>query len=162
SKDARAVWSQIVDRLGAANVLTRADANALVRYCDAFVLWKKAAAFIQEKGSVYTLKDEKGKAKCVMPWPQVAEYHKRAAMLLKPWQQAGVGNLFGWKRRDEKGRVVRRYREVFLYVPRKNGKTPLSAGICNYVLFCDGEPGAQIYSAAAEKEQAALLYRHAV
>jgi phage terminase large subunit-like protein len=51
---------------------------------------------------------------------------------------------------------------VFLYVPRKNGKTPLSAGICNYVLFCDGEPGAQIYSAAAEKEQAALLYRHAV
>lgn len=81
--------------------------------------------------------------------------------LLEPWQQAIIGNIFGWKRHDSSGRVVRRYREVFLYVPRKNGKTPLAAGICNYMLFCDGEPGAQIYSAAAEKEQATLLYRHA-
>lgn len=81
--------------------------------------------------------------------------------LLERWQQAIIGNLFGWKRKDAKGRVVRRYRELFLYVPRKNGKTPLAAGICNYVLFCDPERGKQIYGAAAEKEQAALLYRQA-
>jgi phage terminase large subunit-like protein len=81
--------------------------------------------------------------------------------LLQPWQQAVIGNLFGWKKTDRKGRVVRRYREMLLYIPRKNGKTPLAAGICNYLLFCDGEPGAQIYCAAAEKEQAALLYRQA-
>lgn len=80
---------------------------------------------------------------------------------LEPWQQAIIGNLFGWKRYDDKGREVRRYREAFIYVPRKNGKTPLVAGICNYVLFCDGEAGAQIYSAAAEREQASLLFRHA-
>lgn len=81
--------------------------------------------------------------------------------LLEDWQKAIIGNLFGWKRKDRKGRIVRRYREAMIYVPRKNGKTPLAAGICNYVLFCDGERGAQIYSAAAEREQAALLYRHA-
>lgn len=81
--------------------------------------------------------------------------------VLEPWQQAVIGNLFGWKRRDSKGRIVRRYRELFLYVPRKNGKTPLCAGICLLVLFCDGEPGAQIVSAAGEREQAALLFRHA-
>lgn len=81
--------------------------------------------------------------------------------VLEPWQQAIVGNLFGWKRKDASGRVVRRYREFFLYVPRKNGKTPLAAGICCYVLFCDNEPGAQIYSAAAEKDQAAYLFRQA-
>ena len=80
---------------------------------------------------------------------------------LEPWQQAIVGNLFGWKRKDAKGRIVRRYREAFIFIPRKNGKTPLCAGICNYVLFCDPERGKQIYSAAAEKDQAALLYRHA-
>src|SRR4051812_38303635 len=80
---------------------------------------------------------------------------------LERWQQAVVGNLFGWKRLDEKGRTVRRYREVFLYVPRKNGKTPLAAGICNYIFFCDREPGAQLYCAAADKEQATLLYRQA-
>lgn len=77
---------------------------------------------------------------------------------LEPWQAAIVGCLFGWKREDG----ARRYREAFIYVPRKNGKTPLIAGMLCYVMFCDGEPGAQLYSAAAEREQAALVYRHAV
>ncbi len=80
---------------------------------------------------------------------------------LENWQKAIIANLFGWKRKDDHGRIVRRYREAFIYVPRKNGKTPLAAGICLYVLFEDKERGAQIYSAAAERNQAALLYRHA-
>jgi len=86
---------------------------------------------------------------------------KGQPFLLERWQKALVANLFGWLRTDDQGREVRRYRELFLYVPRKNGKTPLAAAICLYCLFCDGEPGAQIYSAAAEKEQAAILFRHA-
>jgi phage terminase large subunit-like protein len=57
--------------------------------------------------------------------------------------------------------VVRRYREVLLMIPRKNGKTPLAAGIAIYVFFCDREAGAQVFVAAAETEQAALLFRHA-
>lgn len=76
---------------------------------------------------------------------------------LEPWQQAVVGCLFGWKR--ENG--TRRYREALLGIPRGNGKTPLAAGICIYALFCDDEPGAQIYGAAADVPQAALLFRHA-
>ncbi len=73
-----------------------------------------------------------------------------------PWQQSIVANLFGWKRRGADG--MRRFREVFIYVPRKNGKTTLAAGIVNYVMFCDGEPGAEIYSAAADRDQAALVF----
>lgn len=42
--------------------------------------------------------------------------------ILQPWQQSFVANLFGWKRLDEIGRLVRRYIEALLYVPRKNGK----------------------------------------
>lgn len=76
---------------------------------------------------------------------------------LELWQQSIIINLFGWKRPDG----TRRYREAFIFVSRKNGKTPLAAGIINYVAFCDGEPGAQIYSSAGEREQAALVFRHA-
>lgn len=76
---------------------------------------------------------------------------------LEPWQQALVGCAFGWKRPNG----LRRYREVFQYVPRKNGKTTLLGGLINMVALCDNEPGAQVYSAAAEREQAALVYRQA-
>lgn len=77
--------------------------------------------------------------------------------MLERWQQAIVAAIFGWKRADG----TRRYREAFVYVPRKNGKTPLAAGMVLLTMFTDHEPGAQIYSAAAEREQAALVFRHA-
>jgi len=76
--------------------------------------------------------------------------------VLEPWEQAVVGCIFGWKQADG----YRRYREVFLYVPRKNGKTPLAAGIGGVSLFTDHEIGAQNVCAAGDREQAALLYRH--
>lgn len=81
--------------------------------------------------------------------------------LLEPWQRGYVGNLFGWLREDAQGRTVRRYRESLLYVPRKNGKTPLLAAIALYVFFCDGEAGQQDYIAAADREQAGMLFRQA-
>ena len=76
---------------------------------------------------------------------------------LEEWQMAILANIFGWKRPDG----TRRFREVFIFVPRKNGKTTLIAGIVLYLLFCDGEQGAEIYSAAADREQAALIYEQA-
>jgi len=76
---------------------------------------------------------------------------------LEGWEQAIVGCVFGWKRPDG----TRRYREVFVFVPRKNGKTTFAAGLVNYMLFCDGEPGAEIYCAAADRDQASLVYGQA-
>lgn len=81
--------------------------------------------------------------------------------LLEDWQKGFIGCLYGWQKLDHLDRQVRRYSEALLYVPRKNGKTPLAAAICNFELFCGGEKGAQIVSAAADVEQAALLYNHA-
>ena len=75
-------------------------------------------------------------------------------LILAAWQQAVVGHLFGWKRSDG----TRRYREALVFVPRKNGKTLLASGLALYALFCDGEPGAEIYAAAADREQARLLW----
>lgn len=82
--------------------------------------------------------------------------------LLEDWQKSIIANLFGWKRHDAQGREVRRYRKLLLYIPRKNGKTPLAAAICLLVLMTDGEQGAQIYGAAGDADQASLLFRHAV
>ena len=82
---------------------------------------------------------------------------KGEPFILEPWEQAIIGNLFGWKRQDG----TRRYREALIYLPRKNGKTCLAAGIVNYVLFCDGEPGAEIYSGAADRDQAMLVFAQA-
>jgi len=79
------------------------------------------------------------------------------AFILEEWQKAIIGNLVGWKRPDG----TRRYREALILVPRKNGKTPLVAGIVNLIAYTDGEAGAQIYSSAGEREQAALTFRHA-
>lgn len=74
---------------------------------------------------------------------------------LQPWQEAIVGAAFGYFRPNG----TRRYREVFQYVPRKNGKSTLLGALINLVAIADNEPGAQIYSAAADREQAALVYR---
>src|SRR5712691_1653041 len=76
--------------------------------------------------------------------------------ILADWQAAIVANIFGWLRPD----LTRRYREILLFVPRRNGKTALAAGIVLYVLFCDGEKGSECYSAAADKDQAALVFAH--
>lgn len=79
------------------------------------------------------------------------------AFLLEPWEKAIVANLFGWKRPD--GR--RRFTEAFVYVAKKNGKTTLIAAIMLLVLCTDRELGAELYSLAASKEQAAILFGHA-
>lgn len=78
---------------------------------------------------------------------------------LEPWQKKIVGHLFGWKHRQTK---LRRYQNVFIYVPRKNGKTETAAGLILLLLVADGEPGAEIYCAAADAEQASIVYKEAV
>lgn len=75
-------------------------------------------------------------------------------IVLEDWQQGVIANIFGWKRPDG----TRRYRSAMLYVPRKNAKTTIAAGIALFLLFLDGEPGAEIYGAAANEEQAAICH----
>ncbi|MDY6960322.1 MAG: terminase TerL endonuclease subunit [Pseudomonadota bacterium] len=79
----------------------------------------------------------------------------RKPFILEPWQREKlIRPLFGWKREDG----MRRYRKVRLWVPRKNGKTQLSAGVGTYMMICDAEPEAMVYSLAANEDQAMLTY----
>lgn len=77
-----------------------------------------------------------------------------------PWQVAYIlAPIFGWVHFDEDADgYVRIIREVYVDVPRKNGKTTLGGGIALYMMGGDGEPGAQVITAAVTKEQAGLLF----
>lgn len=73
---------------------------------------------------------------------------------LFPWQQEYLQTLFNTKRPDG----LRQYRTSLLAVPRKNGKTQVSAGIGLYGLCADNEPGAEIVCVAGDREQASILF----
>lgn len=77
---------------------------------------------------------------------------------LSPFQHFIVWNLFGWTW-EETG--LRRFQTNYTEIPRKNGKTSFAAGIALYMLFADGEPGAEVYSAATKKDQAKLSFTDA-
>lgn len=77
---------------------------------------------------------------------------------LEPWQADDIIRpLFGWKRPDG----TRRYRRCFVWVPRKNGKTELAAGVSLLALLGDAEPGGQVFSIAKDKDQARLVFTKA-
>lgn len=74
---------------------------------------------------------------------------------LETWQRDRIVRpLFGWKRADG----TRKYRTAYIEIPRKNGKSTLCAGIALYLLFCDGEEGAEVYSVAGTREQALAVF----
>lgn len=77
--------------------------------------------------------------------------------VLHPSQAFILGMIFGWKLADG----TRRFRRAFIEQGKGNGKSPLAGGIGLYGLINDGEAGAQIYAAAAKKEQAAILFQDA-
>lgn len=73
---------------------------------------------------------------------------------LELWQRALVSVIFGVL--DKNG--LRQFREVFVVMGRKNGKTLLAAAISCYMAYLDGEYGGRIYYAAPKLEQARLCY----
>lgn len=75
--------------------------------------------------------------------------------VLEPWQVDFLSRLFGWKRPDG----FRRFRESYLEIPKKNGKSTLLSGICLYGLF--EEPGAEVYTGAVDREQAKIVFGEA-
>lgn len=77
------------------------------------------------------------------------------AFKLQEWQcEEIIKPLFGWKQANG----TRRYRTAYIEIPRKNGKSTLGAGIALLLLFADNEYGAEIYSAAADRDQAGIVF----
>lgn len=79
--------------------------------------------------------------------------------VLEPWQAFIIGSLFGWTWRTT---GFRRFRNAFVEVGKGNGKTPLLAAVGLYGLMADGQTAPEIYAAAANREQANIMFRDAV
>lgn len=72
---------------------------------------------------------------------------------LRRWQERIIRELF---KTDKRGR--RLYRTCLLMMPRKNGKSELAAALAIDGLLFDNERGAEVYSAAADRDQASLVF----
>ena len=89
--------------------------------------------------------------------------HSKAEWMGKPielelFQKAFISALFGFI--DEQG--IRRFKETFFLVARKNGKSTLLSGIMLYMMIADGEGGAQVVSAATKREQSSIVFNEAL
>lgn len=73
-------------------------------------------------------------------------------LVLRPWQKNTLGMVFSHR---QDGR--RRHRQALIGLPRKNGKSAVGSGIGLYGLLMSGE-GAEVYSCAADKEQAKIVF----
>lgn len=93
-----------------------------------------------------------------MPHSKGKWARSKETLRLEPWQIWILACTFGWLRKDS---GTRRFRVLFVVVPRKNGKSALSAGIGLYMLCADGEFGAEVYSGATNEKQAWEVFKPA-
>jgi phage terminase large subunit-like protein len=77
--------------------------------------------------------------------------------ILEDWQCAIVYVLFGWQNADG----TRRFSESYVEIAKKNGKTAFAAGIADFLLIMDNEPGAEVYCAATKRKQAKQCFDQA-
>lgn len=84
--------------------------------------------------------------------------HAGRKFILEPWQYFIVANLFGFVNDDG----TRRFTRAYIEVPRKNGKSTFSSALMLYGLLADGEPAAQVYSAATKLDQAMMVFSESV
>jgi len=73
---------------------------------------------------------------------------------LLPWQEQIIRDVFGILKPDGK----RQFTTAYIEIPKKNGKSELAAAIALYLLFGDGEPSAEVYGAAADRQQASIVF----
>ena len=78
------------------------------------------------------------------------DWAKRKELIsLTDWQCFFISSIFGWKRGDGS----RRFREAYLEIPRKNGKSSMGSGIGLYLFSADEEHGAEVYSGSTTEKQ---------
>lgn len=74
--------------------------------------------------------------------------------ILSDWQMFKFYVQYGWMKSNKQ----RRFRKAYLEIAKKNGKTAMLGGEAIYHLLADGEVGAEVYSAATKREQAAICF----
>lgn len=75
-----------------------------------------------------------------------------------PFQVFIVWNLFGWRRHSDK---LRRFRQAYISIARKNGKSTFVAVLLILLFILDGEPRSECYVAATKRDQAKIVWSEA-
>lgn len=115
----------------------------------------------KEKSAGFRYRFDKDKAERAAKFIQLLPHtkgewaSKRLKLSLEPWQLFVICAAFGWVR---KGSGLRRFREVYTEIPRKNGKSAISAGVGLYCFAADNEFGAEVYSGATTENQAKAVF----
>jgi len=74
-----------------------------------------------------------------------------------------IGSLFGWQKySNDHGQWLRRFRRAYIEIAKGNGKSPLAAAICLYLMVADDEARAEVYAAGANMDQARVLFGDAI
>lgn len=73
---------------------------------------------------------------------------------LLPWQETLVRDIFGTVKEDG----TRQFRTAYVEICKKVGKSELAAAIALYLLYADNEPSAEVYGAAADRQQASIVF----
>lgn len=73
---------------------------------------------------------------------------------LLPWQEQLTRDIFGIVKQDGN----RQFRTAFVEIGKKVGKSELAAAVALYLLYADNEPSAEVYGAAADRQQASIVF----
>ncbi len=73
---------------------------------------------------------------------------------LLPWQEQIIRDIFGIIKEDG----TRQFHTAYVEIGKKNGKSELAAAVALYMLYADGEPSAEVYGAAADRQQASIVF----
>ena len=73
---------------------------------------------------------------------------------LLPWQETIIRDLFGTIKADGN----RQFRTAYIEIGKKNGKSELAAAVALYLLYADGEASPEVYGAAADRQQASIVF----
>ena len=78
-------------------------------------------------------------------------------IMLLPWEEQIVRDIFGIIGEDG----FRQFRNAYIEIAKKNGKSTLSSALALYLLYADGEASPEVYSAACDRNQASIVYKEA-
>ena len=83
-------WAELLPMLQAVKVMTRADVEALARYCDTYEWWLATRAKLRADGDTYPILNDGGQVKYIAQRPEVSIAHKLAQQLRQLEQDFGL------------------------------------------------------------------------
>lgn len=127
-----------------------------IKACEAiFLACKRYKSWFSREDIYFDEEDVQQKIRVVSRLKHSTGKHNGKPFILLPWQQWVVANIFGWKWKDTKLRVIK---NVFLMMSRKGGKTAFASALAILCAIADKEANAEIELVANSRQQAKIAF----